>query len=100
MRITLQYFDDCPNWRVAEQHLTALAREFAGHTVTLQEITTVEDAHRHGFRGSPSMLLDGVDPFPGVDEPFGLSCRMYSTPDGPAGSPTIDQLREKLSQAR
>ncbi len=34
------------------------------------------------------------------DEPFGLSCRMYSTPDGPAGSPTIDQLREKLSQAR
>jgi len=100
MRITLQYFDDCPNWRVAEQHLSALGREIDGIDVTLQEVTTVEDAHRLGFRGSPSILVDGVDPFARVDQPFGLACRMYSTPDGPAGSPTIEQLREVLSRAR
>lgn len=54
---------------------------------------------RVGFHGSPSVLVDGVDRFSDPAAPVGLSCRIYQTPDGPAGSPTIEQLREILTQA-
>jgi hypothetical protein len=46
-----------------------------------------------GFRGSPSILVNGTDAFPDPSAPFGLSCRNYATPDGFAGAPTLDQLR-------
>jgi hypothetical protein len=30
---------------------------------------------------------------------FGLTCRIFETPDGLGGSPTVEQLREALRQA-
>lgn len=100
MDLTLQYFDDCRNWRMLEQHLIDLAREFDDLHVELQPVDTPKAAERYGFRGSPSILVDGVDPFARPDDPVGLSCRVYATPRGPAGSPTIDQLRTALQSAR
>jgi hypothetical protein len=99
MNVTLQYFDDCPNWRLVEQHLIELGREFADLHVELQIIDTPEDAEKHGFRGSPSILVDGVDPFARPDDPIGLSCRVYRTPEGPAGSPTLGEMRAALARA-
>ena len=55
-----------------------------------------EEADAARFRGSPTILVNGRDPFAGGDQTFGLSCRLYQTPHGPAGSPTIDQLRGAL----
>lgn len=98
MDVTLQYFDDCPNWRIAAQHLSTLADEFDDLRLELQVIDTPDDAERYRFRGSPSILVDGVDPFAGPDDPIGLSCRVYTTADGPAGSPTLDQLRTTLAE--
>jgi hypothetical protein len=95
----LLYFDDCPNWRQAEAHLMRLAREIRGLTVTRHLVDTPEEAERVGFRGSPSILVDGVDPFADPDAPVGLSCRVYMTPEDPAGSPTLEQLREVLTGA-
>jgi hypothetical protein len=95
--VTLLYFDDCPNWRQAEAHLIQLAREIPGLTVTRHPVDTPEEAERVGFRGSPSILVDGVDPFADPDAPVGLSCRVYMTPEGPSGSPTLEQLRKALT---
>lgn len=94
MDVTLLYFDDCPNWCEADGHLRALEREDRELRVTRHIVDTPEEAERTCFRGSPTILIDGVDPFADADAPVGLSCRMYQTPDGPAGSPTLDQLRE------
>lgn len=99
MDVTLLYFAACPHWRAADAHLRALAHEIPGLTITRTAVETPEDAERVGFRGSPSVLIDGVDPFAQGGEPVGLSCRIYLTPDGPAGSPTRDQLREALGGA-
>ena len=96
MNVTLLYFDDCPNWRVTDGHLQALTGEIAGLEVAHIEVTTPEDAERYRFRGSPSILIDGRDPFAEATDPVGLSCRVYQTPDGPAGSPTLAQLRQVL----
>ena len=97
MKVTLLYFDDCPNWKVTDGHLHALSGEIDDLTVSRIEVTTPEEAERHQFRGSPSILVDGQDPFAKDTDPVGLSCRVYKTPDGPAGSPTLDQLREVLA---
>lgn len=65
--------------------------------VTHHLIETPAEARRVGFRGSPTVLLNGVDPFAAASDPVGgLSCRVYQTPDGPAGSPTLDQLRREF----
>jgi len=97
MDITLLYFDDCPNWRVADERLAAIAAERADLKVTRHLVDTLEEAERVGFHGSPSILVDGVDVFAEPDAGVGLSCRVYRTPDGRAGAPTVEQLRAALA---
>lgn len=95
MRIELLYFDDCPHWKIADERLHAVASA-RGLEVVHQLVTTPEEAEATRFRGSPTILVDGRDPFAAGDEPVGLSCRVYQTPDGPAGAPTFSQLEEVL----
>ena len=97
MDITLLYFDDCPNWKIADERLAAVAAERTDLTVTRHLVDTLEDAERVGFHGSPSILMDGVDVFAEADAGVGLSCRVYRTPDGLAGAPTVEQLRAALA---
>ena len=44
------------------------------------------------FRGSPTVLVDGRDPFADESAPAGLSCRVFATPEGLRGAPTVGQL--------
>ena len=92
--MSLLYFDGCPNWQEADERLReALAR--AGRDDVRVErhlVATHEEAVSAGFRGSPTVLVNGWDPFADPDAPVGLSCRMYRTENGLAGSPTIEQL--------
>lgn len=99
MKITLQYFDGCPNWNVLNQRIAEVTHGRPEVTITHQLIETHEEAVRPGFHGSPTILIDGTDPFAEDNAPTGLACRVYRTPDGPAGSPTIEQLRTALAVA-
>ena len=99
MNVTLQYFEGCPNWKVTETHLETLEVEGIELRVTHQLIETPEAAVEFGFRGSPTVLIDGNDPFADPDAAVGLACRVYRTDEGYAGSPTLDQLRDALSAA-
>ncbi len=96
MEVRLQYFDGCPNWEVTDQRLRALATEM-GFEITYEKVETPEAAQERQFRGSPTVLVDGRDPFAAGDAPGGLACRIFRTPDGPAGAPTVAQLREVLA---
>ena len=86
--VRLLYFHDCPNWRVARARLKeALARIGADpDAVVYKQVTTVEQAEALGFRGSPTILVDGTDPFADPDAPTGLTCRTRAKggngPDG------------------
>ncbi len=95
MQVELVYFDDCPSWKVADSRLRELAAEL-GFELTRRLVNSPEEAEALSFRGSPSVIIDGEDRFAVPTDPVGLSCRIYETPDGPAGSPTVDQLREVL----
>ena len=48
------------------------------------------------FAGSPSLRVDGVDLWPEERKRYNLSCRVYLTPDGLHGVPTVAMLREQL----
>ena len=95
--MTLLYFDDCPNWLTTADMLERLAPEL-GFEVTAKLVADQEDAERLGFPGSPTILVDGVDPFAEAGAPVAYSCRVYNTPDGLRGSPTIEMLRAALSR--
>ena len=100
MQITIQYFDDCPNWHDAASLVARYASEHADVEVEHLIIDSVEDAERLQFRGSPTLLVDGVDLFARGDEPVGLSCRVYNTPNGPAGAPTDEQRAAAITARR
>ena len=101
MTVTLLYFPGCPNWQTAEANLrTALAETGADAAVRTQVVDTVEDAQRLGFLGSPTVLIDGRDPFAEPGAAPALSCRVYRTDAGLAGAPTVTQLRAALAAVR
>lgn len=95
VELTLLYFDGCPNWRDAERNLRVALAELGATDVVLrrQLVDTVEEAERVGFLGSPTILINGADPFAAPGATPGLSCRVYRTDTGFAGSPTVAQLR-------
>jgi len=97
MRVTLLYFNGCPNWKETEAHIESLRAEGFDLELGRQLIETPEAAEQNGFRGSPTIIVDGADPFADPDAPIGLSCRVYRTEDGYAGSPSFDQLRAALA---
>ena len=94
MKVTLQYFDGCPNWQRTEQllHQAMDQLDLPREELDLQNVPTAEQAEAVGFRGSPTVLVDGRDPFADPSAPVGLSCRVFRTPDGLAGAPTLEQL--------
>jgi len=97
--VTLLYFEGCPNWLVMQQQLQELSSEFPEMTLTLRTVDTPEDAERLAFHGSPSIVLNGADPFADWSTPVGYSCRVYATPEGLAGVPTKEQLHTVLCGA-
>ena len=94
MDVTLLYFDGCPNWQVADERLQEALALAGRDDVRVQRrlVSTPKQAEAARFRGSPTVLVDGRDPFADPAAPVGLSCRVYRTADGLAGSPTVDQL--------
>lgn len=98
MKITIQYFEGCPHWKLADERVRRVLR--AGYRddveVKYELIESPEQAERVGFHGSPTVLVDGRDPFATGDEPVGMSCRVFRTEHGPEGSPSELQLRGAL----
>ena len=89
---------DCPHVALARERIAAaLERLGRGAETTERLVAREEDAVRLGFRGSPTILIDGTDPFPADGNP-GLACRLYRTEHGMQGAPTVDQLVEVLAR--
>lgn len=98
MDILLQYFDGCSNWTTTAGHLARLVDEGLDATVIHDRIESEQDAVAKGFHGSPTILVDGNDPFAVDETPAGLTCRIYQTASGPAGTPSLEQLRDAIAR--
>lgn len=98
MRVVLRYFDGCPNWRVAQERLRQVLDELGTDAaIELETVETPERAQELAFRGSPTVLIDGMDLFLDETAPVGLACRIYRTDEGTQGAPSLSQLRVALT---
>lgn len=98
MEIELRFFDDCPNWKATSTLLRSIIDELGlDASVLNRRVETPEEAEALEFRGSPTVIIDGEDPFAEEDAPVGLACRIYRTETGFTGAPSAAQLRDALS---
>jgi hypothetical protein len=110
MEIRILYFSGCPNWRIGVERLRAALAQLGRTDVVVQ----LEDVGQRKepppqWLGSPTVLIDGRDPFVGDDGNAPTeredalasldACRIYMTPEGFAGAPSLDQLRTALDGA-
>jgi hypothetical protein len=69
--------------------------------VTTRVIESDADAAMFGMAGSPTLLIDGVDPFavPGECD-CGVSCRLYRDQNGRiVAAPSVEQLGDAITAA-
>ncbi len=97
MKIELLYFEGCPSWKTGFENLQiALQNIGFPNSIELIQVSGDEDAKREKFLGSPSFRVDGVDLWEEKRDSYSLSCRVYPTPEGMKGSPTILMLEEVI----
>ena len=100
MQLTLLALPGCPNAPVLEQRLAGLLAGRPEVTVTLRVISDAAEAEGWGMRGSPTLLVDGQDPFAGSGSGGALACRLYPAGEGGLdGAPTVSALRDVLERA-
>lgn len=98
MKIDLLFVEACPNHGLARRNLDA-ALAGAGLVdvvVAERQVDTDDEARALGMRGSPTILVDGRDPFAGPGVEPSLSCRLYVSGDAVSGAPSIDDLAAVL----
>ena len=87
-KIEVQYFNGCPH---APPAMELVKRYVQEHPETESVFTMVQDnvhAAEIGFRGSPTILIDGEDLFgQSIPENPHLSCRFY-----PEGLPDYEEF--------
>jgi hypothetical protein len=90
--VDLIYERDCPNVALARANLRR-ALEDLGVTQPWQEhlIGDPERPSRVRGYGSPTILVDGVD-VAGASPGSEACCRVYATPQGRAGAPSVGQI--------
>lgn len=97
MRVEILHVAGCPNLMVARARLhEALGAAALDAPVEEVEVATPDDAERLGMHGSPTILIDGRDPF-ATGEAASIACRLYRTVTGVEGAPTVDELVGVLS---
>lgn len=97
--IELLTVSDCPNREVALGRLhEALQRAgIAGIEVAEQVIDDPDAAARASMHGSPTVLVDGQDPFAPPGTEASVSCRRYPVGDVLEGAPSVDDLVAALT---
>jgi hypothetical protein len=99
MEINLLYFDGCPSWENALANLrTALREESLDVSIGLVEVKSDQAAAAAKFLGSPSFQFEGQDFWPEDRKTYSMNCRVYRTPEGLRGCPTVEMFRQKIRE--
>lgn len=93
MNLEVVHVPGCPNLAGLLDNLRAVTDLPIG----TREVTTDAEAAAAGMNGSPTLLVNGHDPFAPPGSTPGLSCRLHRDEHGhPVGTPSPAQLRQAL----
>lgn len=97
--VTILHTPGCPNVALARRRIDAALTHLPGPVprVIVEEVADPDEAVRRDFHGSPTLLLDGIDPFAGPDNPVAFACRTYRTESGIEGAPSVEQILDVLA---
>ncbi|MHA6805549.1 thioredoxin family protein [Salinifilum ghardaiensis] len=91
--VTVLSVPGCPNAQLLRERLDRVLASRAEVAVAHRIVEDDAEARRWGMRGSPTLLVDGRDPFAREGQPFGLACRLYAHADGGVeGAPALAEL--------
>ena len=97
MELTLLTVADCPNAEVLAERLAAAGAD--REQVTWTTVADAEQAAALGMHGSPTLLIDGLDPFAVPGAATGYACRLYPGADGKTeGAPSTAALAAVLAR--
>ncbi|MDA8262842.1 MAG: thioredoxin family protein [Actinomycetota bacterium] len=97
MNVNVLHVDGCPSLDPLLKALNALIGDRDDVAVSTTLVSSNQEAARLGFHGSPTILIDGHDPFPWPNGRIGLSCRVYMDASGKmAGAPSREMLAAAL----
>jgi hypothetical protein len=100
VELTILTVPDCPHTPVLDERLAQVLAGRPDVSVVRRVITDGRAAARSGMRGSPTLLIDGVDPFDDTADPPSMSCRIYRDSAGRMEPvPSVAALREALEIA-
>jgi hypothetical protein len=98
MELTLLTVPACPNPAVFEERLAAALAGRPGVVVHRRVIADEQAAAEAGMHGSPTLLVNGADPFAVPGQPPSLSCRLYRDAEGRLGpAPSVEALGQALT---
>jgi hypothetical protein len=101
MHIEILHVADCPNLGLARSRLFS-ALDRTGVTASVREVLVADPmvAGKLGMHGSPTVLLDGRDPFDEETAEGSLSCRLYWSEGRPDGAPGLTELIQAIGGAQ
>jgi hypothetical protein len=100
MDLTVLAVPDYPNVMLLEERLAQVLEGRRDVTVSRQVIADQDEAARRGMPGSPTILVDGIDPFAEPGQPASVSCRLCRDGGGQVdGAPSASQLRQAIGGA-
>jgi hypothetical protein len=98
VELVLLTVPDCPNAAAFEERLAAALSGHPAAVVRRRVVGGEREAAEAGMHGSPTLLVDGSDPFAAPGEPPSLSCRLYRDASGRTGPvPSVEELWRVLT---
>jgi hypothetical protein len=99
MKLDILHVPGCPGAAILETFLAPILAERSDIQVTWHIVYDEGQARQQGMTGSPTLLVDGTDPFGRPGQQPCLSCRLYPGQDGRLGpAPYATQLSAVLDK--
>jgi len=92
MELQVLAVDACPHVAEFEERLAAALAGLERTVVRRRVIADEAEAAATGMHGSPTLLVNGLDPFAAPGQPTSLSCRL--------AVPSVEELRTVLTADR
>ena len=100
IEIRFLYFEGCPSWKTGLANLKSALNSLSfPYNLQKIKIESNQSAQENRFLGSPSFVINGQDLWHEERSEYYLGCRVYQTPQGLKGYPTVEMLIEKIKSA-